>query len=65
MILSESEELDREKFFKWLNTCPSKGDTGWLIVEDEFGRTNVDFFYEEEEFGGFKIVNNKTENAHE
>lgn len=46
---NDSEELDREKFFEWLNTCPSKGDTGWLIVEDEFGRTNVDFFYEDEE----------------
>tara|TARA_R110000824_G_scaffold3543_2_gene16923 strand:- start:473 stop:649 length:177 start_codon:yes stop_codon:yes gene_type:complete len=40
-----TELVEREKFFKWLNTCPAK----WLIVEDEFGWTNIDFFYEEEE----------------
>jgi hypothetical protein len=35
--------MDREAFFEWLNTCPTK----WNVVLDDFGNTTIRFEYVE------------------
>jgi len=46
--------MDREAFFEWLNTCPTK----WSVVLDDFGNTTIRFEYVELE--GLEEVANES-----